>query len=224
MRQSIHSLIVGLLKASHFGPTVLVVTITYVLSRTQFSASDSLFIAFAILLGQFVVGWSNDLIDFPRDRAAKRLGKPLVAATITQSTLKISIGIVLLSALIISLFSPLGVSGTAIHFLGLLSATAYNLKLKSTLLSVVPYIVSFGALPWAIYVAAGTKPPTWIVLGFVLFASAFHFLNVLKDLDSDVDQDVMGLPQVLGRQKSILIALLLAGLGILDVVLANIRV
>jgi 4-hydroxybenzoate polyprenyltransferase len=224
MRQSIHSLIVGLLKASHFGPTVLVVTITYVLSRTQFSASDSLFIAFAILLGQFVVGWSNDLIDFPRDRAAKRLGKPLVAATITQSTLKISIGIALLSALIISLFSPLGVSGTAIHFLGLLSATAYNLKLKSTLLSVVPYIVSFGALPWAIYVAAGTKPPTWIVLGFVLFASAFHFLNVLKDLDSDVDQDVMGLPQVLGRQKSILIALLLAGLGILDVVLANIRV
>jgi 4-hydroxybenzoate polyprenyltransferase len=224
MRQSIHSLIVGLLKASHFGPTVLVVTITYVLSRTQFSASDSLFIAFAILLGQFVVGWSNDLIDFPRDRAAKRLGKPLVAATITQSTLKISIGIVLLSALIISLFSPLGVSGTAIHFLGLLSATAYNLKLKSTLLSVVPYIVSFGALPWAIYVAAGTKPPTWIVLGFVLFASAFHFLNVLKDLDSDVDQDVMGLPQVLGRQKSILIALLLAGLGILDVVLANFRV
>ena len=203
---------------------MLVVTITYVLSRTQFSASDSLFIAFAILLGQFVVGWSNDLIDFPRDRVAKRLGKPLVAATITQSTLKISIGIVLLSALIISLFSPLGVSGTAIHFLGLLSATAYNLKLKSTLLSVVPYIVSFGALPWAIYVAAGTKPPTWIVLGFVLFASAFHFLNVLKDLDSDVDQDVMGLPQVLGRQKSILIALLLAGLGILDVVLANFRV
>jgi len=224
MRQSIHSLIVGLLKASHFGPTVLVVTITYVLSRTQFSASDSLLIAFAILLGQFVVGWSNDLIDFPRDRVAKRLGKPLVAATITQSTLKISIGIALLSALIISLLSPLGVSGTAIHFLGLLSATAYNLKLKSTLLSVVPYIVSFGALPWAIYVAAGTEPPTWIVLGFVLFASAFHFLNVLKDLDSDIDQDVMGLPQVLGRQKSILIALLLAGLGILDVVLANFRV
>jgi len=203
---------------------VLVVTITYVLSRTQFSASDSLLIAFAILLGQFVVGWSNDLIDFPRDRVAKRLGKPLVAATITQSTLKISIGIALLSALIISLLSPLGVSGTAIHFLGLLSATAYNLKLKSTLLSVVPYIVSFGALPWAIYVAAGTEPPTWIVLGFVLFASAFHFLNVLKDLDSDIDQDVMGLPQVLGRQKSILIALLLAGLGILDVVLANFRV
>jgi 4-hydroxybenzoate polyprenyltransferase len=219
----LRSQIVGLLKASHFGPTVLVVAITYVLSRTQFSASDSLFIAFAILLGQFVVGWSNDLIDFPRDKAAMRVKKPLVAGTITEATLRTSIGVALLGALIVSLLSPLGISGTAIHFLGLLSATAYNLKLKSTLLSVVPYMVSFGALPWAIYIAAGTRPPTWIVLGFILISSAFHFLNVLKDLESDIAQGVLGLPQVLGRKKSIIIAILLAGLGILDVVLANIR-
>lgn len=220
MGQLIRAQIVGLLKASHFGPTLLVVTITFSLSLTQFSVSDSLFIALAILLGQFVVGWSNDLIDFPRDKAAIRLKKPLVAGTITEATLKISIGIALLSALIVSLMSPLGVSGSAIHFLGLLSATTYNWKLKSTLLSVVPYIVSFGALPWAIYVAAGTHPPTWLVLGFILFASAFHFLNVLKDLELDVDQDVMGLPQVLGRTKSTFMAAILFGLGVLDVALA----
>jgi 4-hydroxybenzoate polyprenyltransferase len=202
---------------------MLVVSITYVLTRTQFSATDSLFIAFAVLLGQFFVGWSNDLINFPRDKAAMRMKKPLVAETITEAKLRISIGVALLGALIVSLLSQLGVNGTAIHFLGLLSATAYNLKLKSTLLSVVPYMVSFGALPWAIYIAAGTKPPTWIVLGFVLISSAFHFLNVLKDLESDIAQGVLGLPQVLGRRKSIAIALFLAGLGILDVVLANIR-
>jgi len=223
MGQITRSPLVGLLKASHLGPTMLVVSITYVLSRTQFSATDSLFIAFAVLLGQFFVGWSNDLIDFPRDKAAMRMKKPLVAETITEAKLRISIGVALLGALIVSLLSPLGVNGTAIHFLGLLSATAYNLKLKSTLLSVVPYMVSFGALPWAIYIAAGTKPPTWIVLGFVLISSAFHFLNVLKDLESDIAQGVLGLPQVLGRRKSIAIALFLAGLGILDVVLANIR-
>jgi 4-hydroxybenzoate polyprenyltransferase len=223
MGQLTRSPLVGLLKASHFGPTMLVVSITYVLSRTQFSATDSLFIAFAVLLGQFFVGWSNDLIDFPRDKAAMRMKKPLVAETITEAKLRISIGVALLGALIVSLLSPLGVNGTAIHFLGLLSATAYNLKLKSTLLSVVPYMVSFGALPWAICIAAGTKPPTWIVLGFVLISSAFHFLNVLKDLESDIAQGVLGLPQVLGRRKSIAIALFLAGLGILDVVLANIR-
>jgi 4-hydroxybenzoate polyprenyltransferase len=223
MGQLTRSPLVGLLKASHFGPTVLVVGITYVLSRTQFSASDSMFVAVAILLGQFFVGWSNDLMDFPRDKAAMRLKKPLVAGTITEGTLRISIGVALLGALIVSLLSPLGVSGTAIHFVGLLSATAYNLKLKSTVLSVLPYMVSFGALPWAIYVAAGTKPPTWLVLGFILFASAFHFLNVLKDIEMDIAQGVLGLPQVLGRKKSIIIAILLAGLGILDVVLADFR-
>jgi 4-hydroxybenzoate polyprenyltransferase len=212
--------VIGLLKASHFGPTVLVVSITYVLSRTQFSVSDSLFIAFAILLGQFVVGWSNDLIDFPMDMEAKRAKKPLVAGTISESMLRASIVIALTSALIVSIISPLGVSGTAIHFLGLLSATAYNVKLKSTLLSVVPYIVSFGALPWAIYVAAGTRPPTWIVLGFILISSAFHFLNVLKDIDTDIAQGIMGLPQVLGRTKSIVIAILLAGIGISVVVVS----
>jgi 4-hydroxybenzoate polyprenyltransferase len=194
------------------------------LSLTQFSIRDSIFIAFAILLGQFVVGWSNDLIDFPRDKAAGRLKKPLVAGTIIEEALRISLGIALPSALIVSLLSPLGVSGTAIHFIGLLSATAYNFKLKSTLLSVVPYIVSFGALPWAIYVAAGNTPPPWIVLGFILFSSAFHFLNVIKDLEADIDQKVMGLPQVLGRKKSIAMAALLGVLGIVNVALANVRI
>ena len=215
---------IGLAKASHFGPTVLVVSMTFLLSLTQFSISDSVFIAFAILLGQFVVGWSNDLIDFPSDKAALKLKKPLVAGTITETTLKISLGIALPSALIVSLLSPLGVSGTAIHFIGLLSATAYNFKLKSTLLSVVPFMVSFGALPWAIYVAAGTTPPMWLVLAFVLFTSAFHFLNVLKDMDTDIEQDVMGLPQVLGRTKSIAMAALLGALGIVNVALANVRI
>jgi hypothetical protein len=129
MGQLTRSPLVGLLKASHFGPTMLVVTITCILSLTQFSISDSVFIAFAILLGQFVVGWSNDLIDFPRDKAAGRIKKPLVAGTITEKALRISLGIALPSALIVSLLSPLGVSGTAIHFIGLLSATAYNFKL-----------------------------------------------------------------------------------------------
>ena len=216
--------VMGLLKASHFGPTMLVVTITCILSLTQFSIRDSIFIAFAILLGQFVVGWSNDLIDFPRDKAAGRIKKPLVAGTITEEALRISLGIALPSALIVSLLSPLGVSGTAIHFIGLLSATAYNFKLKSTLLSVVPYIVSFGALPWAIYVAAGSTPPMWLVLAFVLFTSAFHFLNVIKDLEADIDQKVMGLPQVLGRKKSIAMAALLGALGIVNVALANVRI
>ena len=211
---------VGLLKAAHLWPTVLVVSITFILAFTQFTFFESGEIAVAIFFGQLFVGWTNDLIDFPRDKASLRQEKPLVAGSIKESTIKVSIAIALGCTVITSLTSPLGWHGSAIHFLGLLSATAYNLTLKATVLSVLPYVVSFGALPYAIYSAAEDHPPLWLVLAFVLFASAFHFFNVLKDLQIDREQGVMGLPQVLGRKNSISVGVILATIGVLDIMLA----
>jgi len=220
MGRRLGSQAIALLKAAHFGPTVLVVIMALALSLTQFSIGAACEIAFAIFCGQLFVGWTNDFVDFSRDKAAGRLNKPLVASTLSVHTLRVCIYLAFCSAVIASLVSPLGLSGSAIHLLGLLSATAYNLKLKATVLSVVPYMVSFGALPFAIYVAAGKQPPIWLVLAFVLFTCAFHFLNVLKDLDADIEQHVMGLPQIIGRTNSIFVAMILASLGILDISLA----
>jgi 4-hydroxybenzoate polyprenyltransferase len=203
--------------ASHFGPTVLVVSVSFLLSRTQFSIPGSAEVSTAILAGQFVVGWSNDLIDYQLDKAVARQNKPLVSGDLSQSLLKRGISLALFCALIFSLVGPLGIKGTGIHFLGLLSATLYNLRLKRTLLSPVPYIFSFGAMPWAIYEAAGKLPPMWIYLGFALFATAFHFLNVLKDLDFDIAQGVLGLPQRIGRRASIAVASVLVTAGFIDI-------
>ena len=174
-------------------------------------------IALAILAGQCVVGWTNDLIDSKLDQEAKRTKKPLVYGSISEVMLKRAILVALLIALFLSLAGPLGVKGTLIHFLGLLSATFYNFGLKKTIFSALPYVVSFGALPWAIYLSNGNRPPNWIFLGFISFASAFHFLNVLKDFDIDVSQGVMGLPQRLGRNGSIGIAVALVITGVADV-------
>jgi 4-hydroxybenzoate polyprenyltransferase len=201
--------LIGLIKATHFGPTVLVVTITFFLARSQYSISGSARVALAILAGQCVVGWTNDLIDFPLDTAAGRSRKPLVAGVITPKHLKVAIFTAFILALLLSLMSPLGVVGTLVHELALLSATAYNFQLKKTLLSVLPYVISFGALPWAIYLSAGKHPPLWLYLGFILFSSSFHFLNVLKDLEMDISQGVLGLPQRVGKRASLAIALLL---------------
>ncbi len=209
--------VLALLKASHFGPTVLVVTISFLLSISQFSTIQSLEVACAILAGQFVVGWSNDLLDYPLDLAAGRRNKPLVVGDITQSFLKKSIFVALAFAVLLSLVGPLGLRGSTIHFLGIGSATAYNCGLKKTLLSVLPYVIAFGAMPWAVYVAAGKTPPAWLYLGFIAFASAFHFLNVLKDLSWDISQGVLGLPQSLGKRKSIAIATLLIVGGFFDI-------
>ena len=211
--------LIGLVKASHFGPTVLVVTISFLLALSQFSAIKSFEIACAILAGQCVVGWTNDLLDYPLDLAAGRKKKPLVAGDISQSFLKTSIFIALIFALTLSLIGPLSFKGTSIHALGIASATAYNFGLKKTLVSLLPYVISFGAMPWAVYVAAGRTPPAWLYLGFIAFASAFHFLNVLKDLNWDISQGVLGLPQRLGKRKSIAIAacLVVGGLFVVAV-------
>jgi 4-hydroxybenzoate polyprenyltransferase len=207
--------VMGLIKATHFGPTVLVVTISFFLSLTQFPWVSAVEVAVAILAGQCVVGWTNDLLDSKLDRAANRNKKPLVAGSVDEFMLKQWIAIALGSALFLSLIGPLGIKGTLVHFLGLLSATAYNFGLKKTIFSVLPYIVSFGAMPWAIYLANGNTPPAWIYLGFICFSSAFHFLNVIKDLEADKSQGVMGLPQRLGRNASITIAGLLIISGII---------
>lgn len=204
----------GLIKATHFGPSVLVVTMSFFLSLSSYSAGGALQIAVAVLAGQCVVGWTNDLIDYPLDVAASRSKKPLVAGMITAKQLKPAVFIALFLALLLSLIAPWGVKGTALHFLALLSATLYNSKLKKSVLSVVPYLVSFGALLWGIYLGAGENPPLWLFVAFLSFTSAFHFLNVLKDLEMDLSQGINGLPQRLGKKLSIASAAILAIVGI----------
>jgi 4-hydroxybenzoate polyprenyltransferase len=209
------------LRAAHFGPTVIVTTVSFLLSLTQYSLIDSLRVAIAIFAGQLVVGWSNDFIDAPLDIAAHRTKKPIVSKEINPEQLKKSILVALFVALILSLFSPLGLTGTLIHFLGILSATFYNLKLKSTIISPLPYIVSFGALPWAIYLPVGNQPPLWLFIDFMLIAVAFHFFNVLKDFQWDINQGVLGLPQRLGRNVSLFISISLVVSAVLVLIFLN---
>ena len=197
------------LRAAHFGPTVIVTTASFLLSLSQYSIIDSLRVAIAIFAGQLVVGWSNDFIDAPLDIAAHRTKKPIVGKEINPEQLKGSIVFALVAAVLLSLFSPLGLTGTLIHFLGILSATFYNFKLKPTILSPIPYIVSFGALPWAIYLPTGNRPPLWLFIDFMLISVAFHFFNVLKDFQWDINQGILGLPQRLGKNVSLFISILL---------------
>jgi len=196
------STFVGMGKACHFGPTVLAVSITFILSITQLSVAKSFGIALAILFGQLVVGWTNDLLDYPLDKAAGRSKKPLVGETVTRNQIQVGIAIAVTSAILLSFLGPLGVRGGLLHMLGLGSATIYNFWAKSTWFSPVPYAVSFGALPWAVYSVAHKHPPTWLFFDFILVSMSFHFLNVIKDLEWDRTQSVLGLPQRIGKKWS----------------------
>jgi len=212
------STFVGMVKACHFGPTVLVVSITFVLSFTLLSTAKSIGVALAILCGQLVVGWTNDLLDYPLDRAAGRLKKLLVAETVTRKQIQTGIAIALTAAILLSFLGPLGVKGGLLHMLGLASATIYNFWAKSNWFSPVPYAISFGALPCAVYSVVHEHPPTWLFLDFILVSMSFHFLNVIKDLEWDRTQSVLGLPQRIGKRWSGITAatLILAALLLLS--------
>lgn len=207
----------ALLRAVHLGPVTIVCLVSYVLSAILLSPLRATEVTVAIFCGQCIIGWTNDLVDFKSDRSAGRVNKPLVAGELDPKTIRALIPFMVILTTFISLLSPLHVKGTLLHVAGLLSATLYNVWLKRTVLSFVPYIVSFAFLPMAIYSTVGKSAPLWLVAAFATVACSFHFLNVIKDIDIDRQQGVAGLPQRSGKKPSQVIALGLLMLAAVEI-------
>jgi 4-hydroxybenzoate polyprenyltransferase len=161
-------------------------------------------IAAAMLLGQFSVGLSNDWIDAERDRAVGRTDKPVAAGVISASAVRAAAFATAALAIIATI--PLGLPATVAHAIFIVSAWSYNLGLKSTVASVIPYVVSFGLLP--MIVTLSLPQPTlssgWAVAAGSLLGIAAHIANVLPDLDDDRATDVRGLPHRMGPRVSAL--------------------
>ena len=205
------------MRASHFGPTLLVTTLAYLFSRNLFSFSSALLIALTIFTGQLLVGWTNDLVDFKSDVKQERGEKPLVVGDLTVKSLKRATLLDLPLCVALSLSGPLGLKGGALHLLGVGCGVAYNFHFKNTVLSPLPYAIAFACLPITPFVAAEKSIPTWMFFAGAIFGVIAHFANVLKDLESDNDQGISGLPQLLGAKVDLFICIGL--LGVLTIIL-----
>nr|WP_277605572.1 UbiA family prenyltransferase [Glycomyces sp. L485] len=173
---------------------------------TDRTAGASLTVIAAVLAGQLSVGWLNDLVDAPRDARVGRVDKPLAAGEI--SPVAVRGGVAVAAALAVALSLPSGPAATAAHVAALISAWAYDLGVKATALSVVPYAVSFALLPAFVSLgqAGAPLPPAWLVAAAAFLGSAAHFVNVLPDLADDAATGVRGLPHRLGPNASRLLA------------------
>ena len=205
----------GLRLASHFGPTVIVTTISLTLSFFYTSWQNSIIIAFGVALGQLVVGWSNDLYDYADDLSHQRMNKPLVKGTITRELLMRCLIIMVPLSFLANLLGPLGINGGLVYMFGIACGVAYNLYFKFNIFSPLPYALAFAALPSSIVIAQEQTPPVWMWLGGALFGVAAHFVNVLKDIDEDQISGIGGLPQRLGMRNSIISAIVLIALGVI---------
>ncbi|NQW64592.1 MAG: UbiA family prenyltransferase [Actinobacteria bacterium] len=211
----------GLLKASHFGPTLLVTAISFGFATYYWWEGPAYLIAFGVFTGQLVVGWSNDLYDYQDDLSHNRKNKPLISGQITKELLQNWLKWVTPFSFIANLIGPLGVKGGLVYMLGILCGVAYNFYFKFSVLSPLPYAIAFAALPSSIAISKGITPPVWMWLGGALFGVAAHFVNVLKDMKEDQISKIGGLPQRLGTKNSIWVAIILVALGIAAIIITS---
>jgi 4-hydroxybenzoate polyprenyltransferase len=204
----------GLLKASHFGPTLLVTAISFGFATYYWWEGPAYVIAFGVFTGQLVVGWSNDLYDYQDDLSHNRKNKPLVSGQIRKELLQNWLKWVTPFSFIANLFGPLGVKGGLVYMLGIACGVAYNFYFKFSVLSPLPYAIAFAALPSSIAISKDITPPVWMWLGGALFGMAAHFINVIKDMKEDQISKIGGLPQRLGSKNSIWVAVILIAIGI----------
>jgi 4-hydroxybenzoate polyprenyltransferase len=211
----------GLLKASHFGPTLIVTSISWFFAAHYWWEGPAYVIAFGVFTGQLVVGWSNDLYDYKDDLMHNRQNKPLVSELISQSYLKRWLTFMVPFSFVANLLGPLGFKGGLVYMFGIAMGVAYNFYFKFNVFSWFPYALAFAALPSCIAISKDVTPPVWMWLGGALLGSAAHFINVIKDMDQDRASGIGGAPQRIGKRNSIVVAGLLIALGLSTLVVFN---
>lgn len=211
----------GVLKASHFGPTLLVTTISWFFATHYRGAASAFLIAFGVFTGQLVVGWSNDLYDYDDDLRHQRLNKPLVAGSISRGYLTNWLRFMVPFSFVANLLGPLGAKGGMVYIFGISMGVAYNFYFKYNVFSWLPYALAFAALPSCVVISKGLNPPVWMWLGGAIFGTAAHFINVIKDMDQDRLSGIGGAPQRIGKRNSIFAAAVLIALGVASVFFLN---
>ena len=189
----------ALVRAAHPQPTAAVTVLaTVVAASAGRGPGGCALVAATILTGQLSIGWSNDAVDARRDAAAGRRDKPIAAGTITVRAVVVACAAAV--ALCVPLSFANGWRAGLAHLVSVAGGWAYNVGLKRTVLSFLPYAVSFGLLP--AFIALGLdgapSPRPWVVAAGALLGVGAHFLNVVPDVADDLAAGVRGLPQRLG--------------------------
>ena len=159
-------------------------------------------LALTMLAAQFAIGIANDLADRALDRATKG-GKPLASGAVSPPFAGGLLGVTLLGAALGA--ASFGPASLGVVALGVGLGLAYDLRLKRTILSWLPYLLALPLAPIWVWVALDRFGPRllWLYpLGASLFL-ALHLANALSDYAGDTAAGVRGIAQRLGRSRAI---------------------
>jgi 4-hydroxybenzoate polyprenyltransferase len=150
---------------------------------------------------QCAIGVTNDYYDRELDAAAKPW-KPIAAGLVTPRTAAVlALALVVAAA---SAAATLGAASFALAMLGLACGLAYDVRLKRSLFSALPFMVAIPTLPLWVWLTLGAWQPVcwWLLPLGALLGLALHLANTLPDIESDAAYGVTGLAHRIGARWS----------------------
>jgi 4-hydroxybenzoate polyprenyltransferase len=142
-----------------------------------------------VLAGQALLGWDNDLVDEPADRAAERMDKPLAAGILDRGTLTFALACAVLLVVPLSLSS--GITAGLSYLLSLLVGVSGNRWLRYGALSWLPWAAAFALYPAYLSYggwgggAEGDPPTVAMTVAVAVLGVGVHVLTSLRGLVDD---------------------------------------
>jgi 4-hydroxybenzoate polyprenyltransferase len=167
---------------------------------------DRLALLAGLLVGnQYAAGALNDAVDADADAAADR-GKPIQRGVISRRAVATAAVVAGVASLGFGL--ALGPATFALAVVGLACAWSYDLWLKGTMFSALPFAVAVPLVPLFGYGAAGRFPAVlwWAWPIGALLAVATHLADALPDVERDRATGVRGLATRLGVGRAAAVA------------------
>ncbi len=215
----------SLIFLGHPGPSVLVTVVFVALAglagRGVPDAIRILQLVGTMLPIQLCIGVINDVVDLPADTVAQPY-KPLVRGVIRRSTAA-WVGVIL-GAIGLGSAATINLATLGLGAAALAAGLSYDLGLRRTVLSWVPWWGGMAVLPLASYASAGAIPSRLLILIplSALIAIGLQIANALPDIDTDRAAGVRSLPVLVGVDASRWAApAALIGAGVLAVALAE---
>jgi geranylgeranylglycerol-phosphate geranylgeranyltransferase len=175
-----------------------------VLARGGGPPARVLLVGCALLSMQFAIGSANDVLDRELDAVTKPW-KPLARGAISPVAASLAATTLSLCSLFCAVL--LGPAALAADAVCLGCGLSYDLWLKRTGWSWLPYCVALPTLPQFAWAVAGRFEPRLLLaypLGFLIGLS-LHLANTLPDLEGDHAFGIRGLAHALGRRRALLL-------------------
>jgi 4-hydroxybenzoate polyprenyltransferase len=201
------STVIALARAAQPLPSTAVTAISVLLAAVAGnSPGECALLAAAVLAGQLTVGWSNDLLDAAADAELGRYSKPLVAGELSPRMVAGCLFAATVATVVLSLAA--GWRPGLAYLFGVGCGWLYNVWLKGTWLSWLPYSLGFATLPTMATLALSPPhwPAGWAIGAAALLGSAANLTNTLPELAAQHPARFRGLPDRIGARPSLLLA------------------